>query len=146
MSAEVARAFWAALYDRDWPRIRSFFGPDSVYWDVPTGPTSAAKGPEAIEARLQLGLDGLSGYEHHEIAVVAEGDRVVTEHTETWHWATGESVTLPFVSMQRIVDGTILVWKDYWDYQTLWNAAPPAWHDKLLTADLWWLHDATGVA
>ena len=26
---DTAAAFWAALYDRDWPRIRSFFGPDS---------------------------------------------------------------------------------------------------------------------
>lgn len=34
----------------------------------------------------------------------------------------------------------------YWDYQTLMNAAPAAWHERLLTADLWWLHDATGVA
>ena len=26
--SEVAAGFWAALYDRDWDRIRSFFGPD----------------------------------------------------------------------------------------------------------------------
>jgi limonene-1,2-epoxide hydrolase len=142
-NAETARAFWAALYDRDWPRLRTFFGDESVYWDVPTGPATAAKGPAGIEARLQLGLAGLAGYEHEELAVVAEGDLVVTEHTETWHWPTGESVTLPFVSVQRIVDGTILEWRDYWDYQTLMAAAPAAWHDRLATADLWWLHDAS---
>ena len=69
---EVAAAFWAALYDRDWERIRSFFGPESIYYDVPTGPTSAGRGPDAIEARLRLGLEGLSGYEHRP-GVVATG-------------------------------------------------------------------------
>ena len=58
---QVAAAFWAALYDRDWPRIRSFFGPDSIYYDVPTGPSSAGVGPASIEARLRLGLEGLVG-------------------------------------------------------------------------------------
>jgi limonene-1,2-epoxide hydrolase len=147
--AAVAGRFWDALYARDWPLIRSFFTDESVYWDVPTGPATAGKGPDGIEARLRLGLEGLSGYEHQRGAIVAGrdagGDLVVTEHAETWHWPTGETVTLPFVSVQRIAGDHILVWRDYWDYQTLWNAAPEAWHDRLLTADLWWLHDATGV-
>ncbi len=143
---EVAAAFWRALYDRDWPRIRSFFGPDSIYYDVPTGPATAAKGPDGIEARLKLGLETLSGYEHEGGMVVADGDTVVTEHAETWHWPTGECVTLPFVSVQRVIDGRIILWKDYWDYQTLMNAAPPVWHERLATADLSWLFDATGIA
>ena len=69
--AKVAAAFWAALYDRDWPRIRSFFGPDSIYYDVPTGPSTAGKGPDSIEARLRLGLEGLAGYDHGPAAVVS---------------------------------------------------------------------------
>jgi limonene-1,2-epoxide hydrolase len=148
MSEQVAAAFWDALYERDWDRIKGFFTVESVYWDVPTGPTTAAKGPEGIEARLRLGLDTLSGYEHTRGAIVSDPDSgfTVTEHAETWHWETGESVTLPFVSVQRIAGDHILVWRDYWDYRTLWDAAPAAWHDRLLTADLWWLHDATGVA
>ena len=59
--AAVAARFWDALYARDWPLIRSFFTDESVYWDVPTGPTTAGKGPDGIEARLRLGLEGLSG-------------------------------------------------------------------------------------
>jgi limonene-1,2-epoxide hydrolase len=142
---DVATLFWDALYARDWERIKAAFTAESVYWDVPTGPTTAAQGPEAIEARLRLGLDTLSGYDHGPATIVADGDLVMTEHAETWHWPTGESVTLPFVSVQRVTDGHIDVWRDYWDYQTLWNAAPAAWHDRLMSADLWWLHDATGV-
>ena len=145
-AVDVVAGFWAALYDRDWDRIRSFFGPESIYYDVPTGPASAAKGPEGIEARLQLGLATLSRYSHEQGSVVGDGEIVFTEHAETWHWESGESVTLPFVSVQRVVDGRIAVWKDYWDYQTLMQAAPQTWHDRLDTADLWWLFDATGIA
>jgi limonene-1,2-epoxide hydrolase len=144
--SEVVAAFWDALYARDWPRIRSFFGPHSVYYDVPTGPATAAKGPDGIEARLRLGLETLSGYEHARGLIVADGEHVVTEHAETWHWPGGEQVTLPFVSVQRVTDGTIVLWKDYWDYQTLMNAAPADWQERLATADLSWLYDATGEA
>jgi limonene-1,2-epoxide hydrolase len=144
--ADVTAAFWQALYDRDWPRIRSFFGPDSIYYDVPTGPSTSGRGPDGIEARLRLGLETLSGYEHEQHLVVADGEWVITEHAETWHWPGGESVTLPFVSVQRVVDGTIVLWKDYWDYQTLMNAAPADWQERLATADLSWIYDATGIA
>ncbi len=144
---EVAADFWVALYDRDWPRIRSFFGPESIYYDVPTGPSSAGVGPDSIEARLRLGLEGLVGYEHRP-GVVAEGPDgiVVTEHTEVWTWETGETVALPFVSVQRIEGDQIALWKDYWDLQTLMRAAPPAWHHRLDTADLSWVVDVTGRA
>ncbi len=113
---------------------------------MPTGSTSAGVGPDSIEARLRLGLEGLVGYEHHS-GVVAEGPNgvVVTEHTEVWTWESGETVALPFVSVQHIDDtGTIMLWKDHWDFQTLMGAAPAAWHERLDTADLSWVVDVTG--
>jgi limonene-1,2-epoxide hydrolase len=141
----VSTAFWDALYARDWERIRSFFGPDSIYYDVPTGPGSAARGPAGIEARLQLGLAGLAGYDHGPATIVAEGPIVVTEHTEHWRWSSGEQVSLPFVSIQHVHSGIITLWRDYWDLQTLMSAAPPAWRERLDNADLSWLFDATGL-
>lgn len=143
---EITDAFWEALYARDWPGIRSFFAEDSIYYDVPVGPAAAGRGPDSIEARLQLGLAGLASYSHEVGVVVAEGDAVVTEHAETWVWESGETVTLPFVSVQRVRDDKIILWKDYWDQQTLMNAAPASWHERLDTADLSWVFDATGLA
>ncbi|WP_081438067.1 nuclear transport factor 2 family protein [Pseudofrankia asymbiotica] len=142
---EVAAAFWDALYARDWPRVRSFFGPESIYYDVPTTPAAAARGPESIEARLRLALAGLSEYSHGDSRVVAEGDLVVTEHEEHWGWPTGEKVTLPFVSIQRVVDGVIVLWRDYWDLNTLMAAAPPGWQESMAAGDLSWVFDATGL-
>jgi limonene-1,2-epoxide hydrolase len=141
----VAAAFWDALYARDWARIRSFFGPESIYYDVPTGPGAAARGPDGIEARLRLGLDDLAGYEHGDALVVSDGPVVVTEHTETWHWPTGETAVLPFVSVQHVEDGGITLWKDYWDLQTLMSQAPPNWQERLESSDLSWMVDVTAL-
>jgi limonene-1,2-epoxide hydrolase len=123
--------FWRTLYQRDWEAVGAFFGPDSEYTDVPSPADDLAHGPEAIVARLRLGLERISGYEHNLRLMVAEGDTVVTEHSETWHWHTGEEVTLPFVSVQEYRDDTILRWWDYWDLQTLMNAAPGWWIEHI---------------
>ena len=140
----VADAFWAGLYDRDWDRIRSFFDPDSIYYDVPTGTIAAAKGPADIEKRLKLGLEQLSGYDHGPATVVAEGPIVVTEHTEHWVWPSGHEATLPFVSIQHVHDGIITLWRDYWDLGTLMAQGPPDWQDQLMAGDLSWITDVTG--
>jgi limonene-1,2-epoxide hydrolase len=123
----VVAAFWDALYRRDWDEVAGFFDEGSQYTDMPTPPDEVARGPAQIVARLRLGLEPISGYEHELGIVVAEGDAVVTEHAETWHWHTGESVRLPFVSVQELRDGTITRWWDYWDLQTLMGAAPAWW-------------------
>lgn len=141
---ELVEAFWAALYARDWPRLRTFFTAESVYYDVPMGPAFAARGPAGIEARLRLGLEPLAGYDHGEATVVAAGGIVVTEHEEHWRWPTGEQVTLPFVSVQHVRDGAIVLWRDYWDLGTLMAGAPPGWQDSLSAGDLSWIVDVTG--
>jgi ketosteroid isomerase-like protein len=118
---------WSSLYDRDWDRIAACFADDSEYTDVPSPPDDVAHGPAQIVARLKLGLERLSAYEHDLRLMIAEGDTVVTEHSETWHWHTGEQVVLPFVSVHELRDGVIVRWWDYWDLQTLMNAAPAWW-------------------
>jgi len=124
---EIVRSFWEVLYERDWDRIAEFFGEDSEYTDVPSPADDVAHGPAQIVARLRLGLEKVAAYEHDPRLMVAEGGTVVTEHAETWHWHTGEQVTLPFVSVQELREGTIMRWWDYWDLQTLMQAAPAWW-------------------
>jgi limonene-1,2-epoxide hydrolase len=140
----VTDAFWGALYARDWDRVRTFFGPDSIYLDMPTGPTAAAEGPDNIVKRLKLGLEDLAGYDHGPATVVSQGDIVVTEHTEMWEWPSGETATLPFVSMQHVHGGVITLWKDYWDLGTLMSSAPSDWMDQLMGGDMSWMSDVTG--
>ena len=64
--------------------------------------------------------------------MTAEDDRVVLEHSEEWHWHTGEFVVLPFVSVFDLRDGKIARWWDYWDLGTLMNAAPQWWVEHIM--------------
>jgi limonene-1,2-epoxide hydrolase len=146
-NVDVVQGLWAAVYDRDWDGVARHLADDAIYYDVPTGPTTAAKGPAGIVARLRLGLEELTGYTHQPGAIVADGDTVMLEHRETWTWATGETVTLPFVTVHRVVDGRVALWKDYWDYETLRRGAPADWEERLMAADVSsWIYDATGEA
>ena len=82
------------------------------------------------------GQSGMPGNEY------ADG---MIEHDETWTWPTGEVAHLPFVTVHRVVDGKVVLWRDYWDYETLRRAAPPGWEEQLLTTDVSWVFDATGL-
>lgn len=52
---------------------------------------------------------------------------------------------LQFVTVHRVRDGKIVLWKDYWDFGGLVNHAPPDWMEQLATADTSWIFDATGL-
>jgi ketosteroid isomerase-like protein len=128
----VVDQLWADLYRRDFAAVGAHFHPDGTYTDVPTPEEDVAVGPEQIAARLELGLGPLERIDHAVTCIVAEGDRVVTEHVETWHWPSGEVAALPFVSVHELRDGRISRWTDYWDLQTLLGAAPQWWLDHIM--------------
>ena len=127
---KLVQDFWQALYERDFERVAAFFAEDGHYEDVPA-PDPGATGPANVVKRLKIGLEPIEGYEHHLHRMVAEGDTVVTEHTEDWTWHTGEKVSLPFVSIHVVRDGKIVLWRDYWDLGTLMSGAPPWWIERL---------------
>jgi len=123
-------AMWDDLGRRDFAAVRTHFTDDAHYTDVPA-PEEGARGPDAIEARLRLGLEPLERYVPHPGTMVAEGDMVIVEHSEEWYWDSGESAVLPFVSVFELRDGLIARWWDYWDLGTLMNAAPQSWLDHV---------------
>jgi len=126
--------FWNLLYTKDWDALAALFAPEGEYTDVPTPADDVARGPEAIIARLRLGLDPVEAMIHHPRSVVADGDLVMTEHAEEWRWHTGEVVILPFVSVNQFdAEGRILRWWDYWDLNTLLGSAPQWWLDHILS-------------
>ena len=123
--------FWEDMGRRDFAAVRTYFTDDAHYTDVPA-PEDGARGPDAIEARLRLGIEPLERYVPRPGKMVAEGDMVILEHSEEWHWGTGETVVLPFVSVFELHDGLIARWWDYWDLGTLMNAAPQWWIDHIM--------------
>nr|WP_040510956.1 nuclear transport factor 2 family protein [Gordonia soli] len=134
---------WRELAARNWSRVADHLSDDCIYFDVPYGPALSARGPADIVARLKVGLEPLAAYTNHDGVLVADGADVLYEHAETWEWSSGESVVLPFVTVHRVADGRITLWKDYWDATTLVSAAPAEWMTQLASADTDWLYDAT---
>ena len=141
----VVLGMWQALSDRDWEAVKTYLSPDCIYLDVPVGPAAAARGPEDIVKRLKIGIAPLASYENFTGLMVNNGADVMYEHHEEWHRATGESAVLQFVTVHRVVDGQITVWKDYWNMGALADHAPPTWLADFADADMSWVFDATGL-
>ena len=136
---------WKALSDRNWAAMKPFLAENCIYVDMPLGPAAAARGPEDIVKRLQVGLAPLSGYENHDGLLLSNGTDVMYEHSETWNWVSGESAVLQFVTVHKVIDDKITLWKDYWDFGGLANHAPADWMEQLQAADMSWIFDATGL-
>ncbi len=93
---------WKALSARDWDGMKPFLADDCIYYDVAVGPAAAARGPEE-----------LASYENFDGLMLDNGTDVMYEHHEKWHWPTGESAINRFVSVHRVENGKITLWKDY---------------------------------
>lgn len=141
---ETVLGLWQALSDRNWDAVKTFLSADCIYVDMPVGPTLAARGPDDIVKRLKVGLEALAGYQNHEGRLVSNGADAMYEHSETWTWASGETALLKFVTVHRVVDGKVALWKDYWDMNSLVSQAPPDWLETLSKADTSWVFDASG--
>jgi len=142
---DTVHGLWKALSARDWDGVKSSVSDDCIYVDMPVGPTAAARGGEDIVKRLKIGIEPLASYENFTGLMLADGNDVMYEHHEEWHWKTGESAVLQFVSVHRVEHGKITLWKDYWDMSALANHAPPTWMADFATADMSWIFDATGL-
>jgi limonene-1,2-epoxide hydrolase len=129
---ELVQRFWQEVYEgRDYARIADFFAADGEYVDVAI-PDSAAHGPQAVAKRLRIGHEPVERFTHELHRLIAEGNTVMTEHTETWHFHTGEVVALPFVSVMEVVDGKIRLWRDYSNLDTLLKGAPQWWLEHIM--------------
>ena len=110
---QLVERYWDAHFRRDWDRMAGFFTDDAHYTDVGMDAIGAT-GPSEIIRRLKIGLEPLSDYKHLPgTNMIAEGDLVMTEHTEQWHFHTGEVIDHSFVSVTQLRDGRIFRWHDY---------------------------------
>jgi ketosteroid isomerase-like protein len=126
----ILSRLWNCLYEKDWEGLKACLTDDCFYEDVPA-PDAGAKGPDNIVKRLRIGLDHVSRFEHDIHRVVGEADSVLIEHTETWHFETGEKVVNAFVTVHELRDGKVALWRDYWDLGTLMAQAPKWWIEAI---------------
>ena len=127
---QIVARMWECLYRKDFEGVASFIAEDGRYEDVPT-PDAGAQGPANVVKRLRMGLDPVERFEHEIHRVVGEGDQVLIEHTETWHFETGEKIVNHFLTVHELRDGLVTLWRDYWDLGTLMSQAPAWWIERL---------------
>ena len=137
MSEDELRAlverFWHTLYvERDLDAVGSFFALDGWYTDVPID-DGGATGPAQVAARLRIGFEPVQSFDHEIHRLIVDGDTTITEHTETWHFDGESSVALPFVSVQVVRDGELVLWKDYSNMNTLLEGAPEWWITHIMS-------------
>ncbi len=126
----VVAQLWECLYRKDFDGVAACMADDGLYEDVPA-PDRGARGPANVVKRLRVGLDPVARFEHEIHRVVAEGDSVLVEHTETWHFETGEQLTNRFVTVHELRDGKVALWRDYWDLNTMMAQAPKWWIERI---------------
>jgi len=132
-SIALVEKFWNTLYvERDLDAIGAMFTDDGFYTDVPID-DGGATGPAQIAARLRIGFGPVQSFDHVIHRIVVDGDTVITEHAETWHFDDEVSVTLPFVSVQEIHDGKFTLWRDYSNINTLLDNAPAWWLEHIMS-------------
>ena len=98
-------------------------------------PDGTGIGPDGITYKLRLGHEPVEAFDHEIHRIVAEGDTVMTEHTETWKFHTGEIIPLPFVSIHVVRDTRFILWRDYSNMATVLENAPQWWLEHITKAD-----------
>jgi ketosteroid isomerase-like protein len=130
----IVQQFWDALAARDWDGMKALLTDDAHYTDVGT-PGPGGTGPDGVVARLKIGIEPLEGYEHLPgTNMIAEGDLVMTEHTERWIFHTGEVIDHSFVSVTQLRDGKIFRWHDYSNIPNITDNAPSWWLEQIMKA------------
>jgi limonene-1,2-epoxide hydrolase len=124
--ADRLRQLFMDLDRLDFAAVANHCAADCVYEDVPYAAATVV-GPDAIRAKLEMGLGTLERIPTtiHELA--EDGDTVLVERTEVWHHRTGERATLRVAAVFKFRDDKLTLWRDYWDAKTLFSQQPASW-------------------
>jgi len=125
-NADRLRMLFADLERLDFAAVAAHCAEDCVYDDMPY-PAATVTGPEAIRAKLEMGLGTLEKLPTTIHELVESGDTILVERTEVWHHRTGERATLPVAAVFKFRDGKLTLWRDYWDAKTLFAQQPASW-------------------
>ncbi len=123
---ECLRRMFEDLGRIDLDAVAAHCTDDCVYEDVPYAAATAI-GPDAIRAKLAMGLGTLEKLPTTIHELVESGDTILVERTEVWHHRTGERATLRVAAVFKFRDGKVTLWRDYWDAPTLLSQQPASW-------------------
>ena len=124
----IARAFVESWTIDTYMNLASLFAESGMYNEMPSG--RVFNGRLDIENYASATLYGIPDTETEVISVVANEKMAAVEWTmsgtNTVGWpnipASGNSFSLPIVSVMKIQDGLIVENRDYWDWETFHGA------------------------
>lgn len=125
-NAERLRQLFVDLERLDFAAVATHCASDCQYDDIPY-PEATVVGPDAIRAKLEMGLGTLERLPTTIHELVESGDTMLVERTEVWHHPTGERATLRVAAVFKFRDGKLTLWRDYWDAKTLFDQQPATW-------------------
>jgi len=120
------RQLFVDLERLDFAAVGAHCTDDCVYEGVPYE-AATVTGPEAIRAKLEMGLGTLERLPTTIHELLEQGDTIMVERTEVWHHPTGERATLRVAAVFKFRGGKISLWRDYWDAPTLFSQQPASW-------------------
>ena len=124
-TSPIAREFFDAIYRLDFAAAVEFFTDDGSYHDMPI-PTDPTVGKDAIRRKLDfMILGGVERMSYRIFHIVGEGDVVLCERDETWHFPSGAEPTLRVMCTMEFRDGKLARWREYWNHAELMDAMPP---------------------
>jgi len=132
---ETIRRFFDALDRLDLDAITAFFTEDGVYHDLPV-PTDPTVGHEGIRRKLGFVAEAIDRLEIQLGPIIGNGDIVMAERVEVWHFPTGEKPRLPVMSIFELRGGKISAWREYWDLNTLISQLPPSFVQAMAKAQM----------
>ena len=114
-SAEVVLRM-ARLSDRDWEALERF--PRRGLHLRGHADRTGRGGPAAPRTSSSGSRSGWipAGYVNHDGVLVSNGTDVMYEHSGDLELGHQETAVLQFVTVHKVRDGKIVLWKDYWDF------------------------------
>ncbi|HEV8297262.1 MAG TPA: nuclear transport factor 2 family protein [Acidimicrobiales bacterium] len=119
----VFDTFFADLDRLDLDAVMAAFSDDASYHDLPIR-TDPTVGKAGIRKKLSY-LTACERIEFQFSLIVEDGDRILAERVEIWHFASGARPALPVMCCMEFRDGKIARWREYWDMNTLMGQLPP---------------------
>ena len=108
----VVRTLCELWATRDADAMVEQFAEDGVYHNVPDAPM---EGRDAIRSWLRMAFERLI-VEAEVLHLACDGEWVLSERLDT-HVEGDRRMPLPVMNISRVVDGKLVLWRDYYDTQ-----------------------------
>lgn len=111
---QIIKDFIQAWNDNDLDRAADMLSENVIYHNIPM---DVVEGRENVRAGIK-GMGPLKAIDWQLLNIAENGDVVLTERIDDFHFTDGKLVSMPVMGTFKIVNGEISEWRDYFDLAT----------------------------